>query len=183
MVRDDGILKVLDFGLAGHSDARGSEEVHGLLRVRRNSQLHVSGADSRRNRDQRERRILARAGAIRIGHGRASVSIRLSDRHSPRDCAHGTKAAFFAQSEDSRKLDTLLLRMLSKDPRQRPTALEVDQQLSLAGPAKPGRRSAAIAWAAAISVVAICRRFRLYVPRQALSEKRASVSAVNPPGE
>jgi Tol biopolymer transport system component len=53
------------------------------------------------------------------------------------------------------KLETLLLQMLRKDPGRRPTALELEQQLTLAGLIKPSRRSRSIAWAAAISVIVI----------------------------
>ena len=89
MVRDDGYVKLLDFGLARLLPAAGASSPTELRDTgpsvdARHAALHVAGAGARRDRGRRERRLLARRRALRARHRHASVRGRLDARHAAR---------------------------------------------------------------------------------------------------
>ncbi len=78
LVRADGYVKLLDFGLARLLPAARTSRVDDRQRHRRgrdprHAPLHVAGAGARRERGHGERRLLARRGPVRAGHRHASV--------------------------------------------------------------------------------------------------------------
>jgi Tol biopolymer transport system component len=96
------------------------------------------------------------------------------------------------------KFEALLLRMLSKDTKDRPSALEVDQQLLLAGLSKPGRRPGIAVWATAALSVVVTASAVLYAlhergspamePRfvqltRQVNENRVTAAAMSPDGK
>jgi eukaryotic-like serine/threonine-protein kinase len=145
MVREDGILKVLDFGLARQTDFEDR------------GRATASSAMSSRTLNYMEPEQ-ARAEAASSASGVFSLGIVLFElatgthpfhADSPIDTAYA-----IAHTDPNRPsvlnpgvpaaLDILLLAMLDKNSRKRPTAMEVDQQLSaltLPAPAKPLRPS------------------------------------------
>jgi serine/threonine protein kinase len=197
MVRDDGIVKVLDFGLAGQS---GGED-----RWRSRDYSGLGGSLNYMSPEQtRSERATSASDVFSLGLVlyELATGIHPFRTSSPMDT---TQAIAHTEPKPPSSLhrgipatlETLLLRMLSKDPRERPSALEVDRQLSLTG-AKPGRRSVAIAWAAAaMSVVAISGilvytlRSKLYPPSEPkfvqltrqVNENRVTAAAISPDGK
>jgi serine/threonine protein kinase/dipeptidyl aminopeptidase/acylaminoacyl peptidase len=156
MVRDDAILKVLDFGIAGqpHSEhKRSSGQSSGS-----GGTLNYMSPEQARGEQATGATDVFSLGLVLYELGTGTHPFRSA---SPIDTLRAiTHAEPKPPSSLNRKipakLETLLLRMLSKDPASRPTALESERQLTLAGFIKPGRRSRSIAWAtAAISVIAI----------------------------
>jgi Tol biopolymer transport system component len=197
MVRDDGILKVLDFGLAGESegdDPRRSADSCGL-----GGTLNYMSPEQTRGEGATSASDVFSLGLVLY---ELATGVNPFRSASPIDTAHAIRHTALKQPSSlnwriSAKLETLLLRMLSKDPHKRPTALEVDQELSLSGLTKPGRRSGVIPWvAAAISVLAISGAlvyvFRdeifssrepqfLQLTRQ-VNENRVTATALSPDG-
>jgi Tol biopolymer transport system component len=190
MVRDDGIVKVLDFGLAGHSDG---EELLGL-----------GGTLSYMSPEQtRGERATAASDIFSLGLVLYELATGLHPfrAESPFDTAHaiahsGAKPPSSLNPAIATRLNALLLRMLSKDPRQRPSALELDRQLSLLG--LPRRqRPGGVVWTAVISAVAICgalayvfrdRVFPTHEPgftqlTRQLNENRVTTAAISPDGK
>ena len=85
MVREDGYVKVLDFGLARLAPPPASPgttpaDTNPPTRDPRHAALHVAGAGARRAGDRRQRRVLARCDALRAGDGHAPVRIRVDAR-------------------------------------------------------------------------------------------------------
>lgn len=198
MVRDDGILKVLDFGLAGQSggeDQTPSRDYSGL-----GGTLNYMSPEQTRGESVTSATDVFSLGLVLY---ELATGIHPFRSASPIDTAHAIAHAEPKQpSSLNRKIpanvDALLLRMLSKDPSKRPSAVEVDQQLSPTGLGKPGRRSVAIAWvAAAITAIAISGVFVyafsdkffptrepqfLQLTRQ-VNENRVTTAAISPDGK
>jgi Tol biopolymer transport system component len=198
MVRDDGILKVLDFGLASQSDAEyqrrstDSSGIGGTLNYMSPEQVRSERATSASD--------VFSLGLVLYELATGTHPFRSA---SPVDTAHAIvhtepKSPSSLNRGIPANLETLLLKMLSKDPGKRPPALEVDQQLSLVGLRKPGRRSGVIAWvAAAMSVVAISGaliyglRDKLFPARELqflqltrqVNENRVTTAAISPDGK
>lgn len=172
MVRNDGILKVLDFGMAGHWDSA-NEQISG----------NFSGLGA----------TLSYMSPEQIGGGHATaasdvfslglVLYELATGTHPFQSASPLETAdAIAHAEPQAPssldrcipaaFDALLLRILTKDPHKRPTALEVDRQLSLASRPEPTRRSRLIGWVAAAITVAAIFSFLIYTSQPAIvSEK------------
>jgi len=156
MVRDDAILKVLDFGIAGqpHDEQKRSA-----------GQSSGSGGTLNYMSPEQVRGEQATGATDVFSLGLVLYELA-TGRHPFRSASpiHTLHAITHAEPQPPSslnrkipaKLETLLLRMLSKDAANRPTALELEQQFTLAGFIKPSRRFRSIAWAmAAISVIAI----------------------------
>ena len=91
MVRRDGYVKVLDFGLAKLTETATPQPVdtaradhharraHRIRRCARHGTVHVAGADDGQNRGRAQRHLLVRRGALRNGERTASVPGRVSD--------------------------------------------------------------------------------------------------------
>jgi len=198
MVRDDGILKVLDFGIAGHWDSE----------VWKNS-AQSSGLGGTLNYMSPEQTRGERATSASDVFSLGLVLYELATGAHPfRSASPIDTAGAIAHDEPKppsslnrripAKLETLLLRMLSKDPRQRPSALDVDLQLSLAGRTKLSGRSKATAWlASAIAIIAISAasiyvlRDRLFLKSEPqflqltrqVNENRVTAAAISPDGK
>jgi Tol biopolymer transport system component len=194
MVRDDGILKVLDFGLAGNSGSEDSTNSFGL-----GGTLNYMSPEQTRGGAATSASDVFSLGLVLYELATGAHPFRSV---SPLDTAHAIahtepKPPSSLNRRIPAGVDALLLRMLSKDPRHRPSALQVDRQLSLAGLAKPKRRTVAIAGAAAIltvviaGVVAYGLRERLF-PRsepqflqltRQVNENRVTSAAISPDGK
>ena len=136
MVRDDGYAKVVDFGLARRM------MIHGTLSEVTAGRCHRSG-----HRDGHGPLHVPRAGAAETA-GSASDLFSLgivlyelaTGQHPfPADSQLGTLHAILSQSplrpsllnpEIPAPLEALILQMLEKEPRLRPTAAEVDAALA-----------------------------------------------------
>jgi eukaryotic-like serine/threonine-protein kinase len=191
MVRDDGIVKVLDFGLAGHSDREESLALGGTL-------SYMSPEQARGERTTAASDVFS-LGLVLYELATGAHPFRAA---SPLDTARAItcsepKPPSSLNPAIPASFDALLMRMLSKDPRQRPLALDVDRQLSLA--ALPGRRRrlAAVAWAAVTSAIMICGALAYAFRGQLLStsepqflqltrqvnENRVTTAAISPDGK
>ena len=90
MVRDDGIVKVLDFGLARRLPAGGAAgsapggHGYGPGHPGRHAALHVARAGAGRTGGRRHRHLFARPGAVRAGHRAAPLPRRLGGRRPAR---------------------------------------------------------------------------------------------------
>ena len=88
MVREDGYVKVLDFGLARLAPlptvAERTTTRHQSQPDSRHAALHVARAGARRDRDERQRRVLARRRALRARDRHAPVRIGVDARHAAR---------------------------------------------------------------------------------------------------
>jgi serine/threonine protein kinase len=172
MVRHDGILKVLDFGIAGEPGANDQK-----------STAHSSGSGGTLSYMSPEQIRGDRATSASDVFSLGLVLYELATGKHPFQSASPIDTADAIAHRDPKtpsllnrripaKLETLLLGMLSKDPRRRPSASEVDRHLSLAGWAKSNRHLRAIAWvAAAISAVAISGTLVYKLRDNALSKR------------
>jgi len=196
MVRDDGILKVLDFGLAGQSDREDPKSSTGS---RFSGTLNYMSPEQTRAEPATSASDVFSLGLVLYELATGAHPFRSS---SPIDTAYSIarqdpKSPSSLNREIPANLERLLLRMLSKDPRERPTAREVDQQLALAGLAKPGRPAMVLWIAAAVLLVAaggaLVYGFRdrlfagrepqfLQVTRQ-VNENRVTSAAISPDGK
>ena len=141
MVRDDGILKVLTSGLRGLPTARIRRNRRALLRGWRNAQLHVSRADSRPS-VRPARATCSRSGWCCMSWPRARTRFDAPRRrHSRRNCTAEPNPPSSLNRRIPAKFDTLVLRMLSKDPHK--PALRSWRWISNCRlrPGQPGRRS------------------------------------------
>ena len=108
MVRDDGIVKVLDFGLARRLPAGGAQgsapsgSEYRPGHPGRHAALHVAGAGAGRTGGRRHRHLFARPGVVRAGHGAAPVPRRLGGRRPARHCRSGAGAALASEPGDPR---------------------------------------------------------------------------------
>jgi len=184
MVRDDGIVKVLDFGLAGHTtDSSG-----------RGGTLNYMSPEQTRGESATSASDVFSLGLVLYELATGTNPFRSA---SPIDTAHAIahdepKPPSSLNRAIPAALETLLLQMLSKDPRRRPSAMEADQLLSVSG-----RRSRAVLWVAAILIVsiggALIYAFRgtlpspseptfLQLTRQ-VNENRVTAAALSPDGK
>jgi hypothetical protein len=198
MVREDGILKVLDFGLAdqaGGDDPRKSSDSLGLAGT-----LDYMPPELTRGKP-----VTSASDVFSLGLVLYELA---AGAHPFRSESSLLTAQAIAQAEPRppsslnrkipAKLETLLLRMLSKDPGKRPSAAEVDRQLLLAGPVGRRRRPGAIKWAAAaitllaiLGVLAYAIRDQLFFraePRfvqltRQVSDNRVTTAALSPDGK
>jgi serine/threonine protein kinase len=197
MVREDGILKVLDFGLADQAggDPRKSSDSLGL----------AGTLDYMSPELTRGKRATSASDVFSLGLVLYELA---AGTHPFRSESWIDTAQAIAQAEPRppsslnrkipAKLETLLLRMLSKDPGKRPSAAEVDRQLLLAGPVRRRRRAGAIQWAAAAlillaisGVLAYAIRGKLLFPAEPrfvqltrqVSDNRVTTAALSPDGK
>ena len=87
IVRTDGYVKVLDFGLARlavRPTVTSARYRHQSRPDSRHAALHVARAGARADRDERQRRVLARRGPLRAGHRHAPIRVGLDARHASR---------------------------------------------------------------------------------------------------
>ena len=135
MVRDDGYVKVLDFGLArlipAHSqiadaDTRGTTPCRARCSAR---SAYMSPEQARGERVDAARPISSRSASCSMSW--RPGSIRSKPRRWSAPCTPSpsrvTAAAFTVESRHPAALEALILRMLEKDASKRPTAVEVDQ--------------------------------------------------------
>ncbi|HVT28436.1 MAG TPA: serine/threonine-protein kinase, partial [Lacipirellulaceae bacterium] len=198
MVRGDGILKVLDFGIAGHWDGAArrnstqSSGIGGTLNYMSPEQIQGERATSAS--DVFSLGLVLYELATGTHPFRSTSPIETTDA-----IAHGKpKRPSLLNRRIPAKLETLLLGMLSKDPRERPPALEVDRQFSLASPIKLNRRYRTIAWAAAAILVAVISGTFVYTVRDRIlserepqflqltrqvNENRVTAAAISPDGK
>ena len=198
MLRHDGIIKVLDFGIAGQPDSD----------IRR-SAAHSSASGGTLSYMSPEQILGQRVTGATDVFSLGLVLYELATGAHPfRSASPIDTADAIAHTEPTplsslnrripAKLERLVLRMLSKDPHSRPSAWDVDQELSVASRAKSSGRAGAIAWvAAAIAAVAISGAsvylFReqpfsnaepgfLQLTRQ-VNENRVTAAAISPDGK
>jgi Tol biopolymer transport system component/tRNA A-37 threonylcarbamoyl transferase component Bud32 len=197
MVRDDGILKVLDFGLAGHSDREAQKTSADSTGLR--GTVNYMSPEQTRGELATSASDVFSLGVVLYELATGAHPFRCVSLLDTADAiAHAEpKPPSAVNRRIPESIDALLLRMLSKDARQRPTALEVDRQLSLAGLSKPARRATAVAWTAAISAVAISavlayairdRFFSRSEPQflqltRQVNENRVTAAAISPDGK
>jgi eukaryotic-like serine/threonine-protein kinase len=155
MVRDDGITKVLDFGLAAQFDGDDQKRpgdrsgFGGTLNYMSPEQI---GGD----------RATAASDVFSLGVVLYELATGTHPFRSDSPIDTGSAIAHTEPKPPSSlhraipaSIDSLLLRMLSKDPGKRPTATEVDRLLSISELGKPAG-SNAISWlVAAVAVLAI----------------------------
>lgn len=144
MVRDDGILKVLDFGMAGQLDSE---------RKRSSATLSVSGGTLNYMSPEQARGEQATSASDVFSFGLVLYELA-TGTHPFRSasaidtlCAIGHAEPKSLLSFDRKipaRLQSLLLRMLDKDPGNRPSASEVEQELSLADSSERGRHARSI---------------------------------------
>lgn len=200
MVRHDGILKVLDFGIAGQPDghARGtcgqSSGAGGTLTYMSPEQIRgepLTGASDVFSLGAVFYELATGTHPFRSASPLETLDAIANVEPKPPSSLNGGLPA---------SLDVLLLWMLSKDPLHRPSALEVDHQLALSDSGKLRRHFRVVAWttAAAIAVLIITAvatpffhdRFfptnkepqLLQLTRQ-VNENRATSAAVSPDGQ
>ena len=103
MLRPDGIVKVLDFGLAqGFGGMDGSGAAVSVTGPAGDASLHVAGTAPRRAADRRERRVFSGSGALRIGGGPSSVRVGVLLGNCPCDTHARPSAAFRGKSGHAR---------------------------------------------------------------------------------
>jgi eukaryotic-like serine/threonine-protein kinase len=172
MVRDDGILKVLDFGIAGRWDSEGKK-----------GSGRLSGSGGTLNYMSPEQ---ARGGQATSASDVFSLGLVLYElatgTHPFRSASAIDTLRAIAHAEpkplssfDRRipgGLETLLLRMLSKEPGPRPSASEVEGQLSLAAASKRGEHARFAALAAAVLALIAIAVAATYTLRGRLSSEK-----------
>jgi serine/threonine protein kinase len=197
MVREDGILKVLDFGLALHAGfpdggqgTDSSATLAGTLNYMSPEQTRAQLATSASD--------VFSLGVVLFELATGTHPFRAD---SPIDTGHA-----IAHAEPKRPsalnpslptaLDALLLAMLNKDPGKRPSASEVDQRLSAltsSAAAKPQRRLRPVAVLVALALsasVIFWARNRIFPPKDLaliqlttqVSQNRVTAAAVSPDG-
>ena len=197
MVRDDGIVKILDFGLAAQFETPDQKRP-----------ADRSGLGGTLNYMSPEQIAGGRATAASDVFSLGVVLYELAaGAHpfrcdSPIDTANAIAAAeprppCSVRREIPAGIDALLLRMLSKDPAKRPSAVDVDAQLAVAGLAKPSRSKATVWFAAALLVVALAAVWTYTSRGRAISpaeprfvqlthqviENRVTTAALSPDGK
>jgi Tol biopolymer transport system component len=199
MVRPDGIVKVLDFGLARKTSLEGLGEVTnssallaGTLNYMAPEQTRVEPATSASD--------IFSMGIVLFELTSGTHPFRAD---SPIDTAHAIahaepKAPSVFNPAVPTALNALLLAMLDKDPGNRPSATEVDRQLSelsLAGAAKPQRRvlwvSISVLSMVLASFVLVSYRERILPAKEPVltqltvqvNENRVTAAAVSPDGK
>jgi Tol biopolymer transport system component len=198
MVREDGILKVLDFGLARHVGAdhgrstNSSSMLAGTLNYMAPEQTRAEAATSASD--------VFSLGIVLFELATGTHPFRVD---SPIDTAHAIahaepKPPSALNPGIPSALNALLLAMLDKDPSKRPSAFEVDRQLSELSLAPAGKPSRRILWAAAsilavgmAAVSILSFRERIFAPKEPVliqlttqvNENRVTAAAVSPDGK
>jgi len=198
MVRDDGILKVLDFGIAGQWDSDGK---------RSSGRLSGSGGTLNYMSPEQARGEQATSASDVFSLGLVLYELA-TGTHPFRSASPIDTLRAIADAEPKPlssfdrkipvRLETLLLRMLHKDPGSRPSASEVEQQLSATGANKQGRHARSSVWAAAalaLIAVAVVATYILHdrlssekepqfvqLTRQ-VNENRVTAAAISPDGK
>ncbi len=172
MVRDDGILKVLDFGIAGQWDTEGRKG-SGRLSGLGGTLDYMSPEQARGEQATGASDVFSlglvlyelATGTHPFRSASAIDTLRAIGEVDPRPL-----------SSFDRKipggLETLLVRMLSKDPRNRPSASEVEGELSLAAASKRGWHTRFAAWAAAALALIVITSAATYTFRDRLSSEK-----------
>jgi eukaryotic-like serine/threonine-protein kinase len=198
MVRDDGILKVLDFGIAGQLD-REYKRSSGRLSVLGGTLDYMSPEQARGEQPTSASDVFSLGLVLyELATGRhpfrsasAIDTLHAIVHAEPKPLSSLVRKA-------PPQLETLLLRMLNKDPGNRPSASEVEQELSLAGASERGRHARSIAWVtAALALIAITvavtyilrdRRSSEKEPQfsqltRQVNENRVTAAAISPDGK
>ncbi len=198
MVRDDGILKVLDFGIAGQWDSDHMES---------SGRLSGSGGTLDYMSPEQARGEQATSASDVFSMGLVLYELA-TGTHPFRSASPIDTLRAIADAEPKppssfdRKipagLGTLLLRMLHKDPGNRPSASEVEQQLSLAAASERGRHAHFTMWVAvALALIAVAGvatyilRDRLFPEREPqflqlthqVNENRVTAAAISADGK
>jgi eukaryotic-like serine/threonine-protein kinase len=198
MVREDGILKVLDFGLARQTDFED--------RGRSTESSAMSAGTLNYMAPEQARGEAATSASDVFSLGIVLFELATGTHPFGADSPIDTAGAI-AHSEPKRPsvlnpgvpaaLDALLLAMLDKNPRKRPTAMEVDRQLSglsLSTTAKPSRPvfRAAIVLAAGLAAASILLFRERILPTNEptlsqlttqVRENRVTAAAISPDGK
>ena len=172
MVRDDGILKVLDFGIAGQWDSAGKKS---------SVQLSWTGGTLNYMSPEQARGEQATGASDVFSLGIVLYELATGTHPfrslSAIDTLHAIEHAEpKSPSSFDRKipvpLEILLLRMLSKDPDSRPSASEVEQQLTLVGASDWDRHTRFPPWAAAVLTLLTAAAAVTYIFRDKFSEEK-----------
>ena len=155
MVRRDGIVKVLDFGLARHADAAAGQAT--------NSLGLLAGSLNYMAPEQTRGEAASSAGdvfSLGIVLYELSTGVHPFRAASPIDTAHAIAHAAPKQPSSvnpaiSPALNGLLLAMLDKTAAKRPSVIEVDRRLSELSSTPAGKPSSTRLVVAAAAVVAI----------------------------
>jgi len=198
MVRDDGILKVLDFGIAGQWDTE-DKKAPGRLSGLGGTLDYMSPEQVRGEQATGASDVFSlglvlyelATGTHPFRSSSAMDTLRARAQVDPRPLSSFDRSVPGA-------LDTLLLRMLSKKPGTRPSASEVERQLSLAAVSQRGRHarfSALTAAALALIGIAVAAGYTfrdrlssvkepqfLQLTRQ-VNENRVTASAISADGK
>ncbi|MBV9084658.1 MAG: protein kinase [Acidobacteriaceae bacterium] len=172
MVREDGILKVLDFGIAGQWDTEGKKG---------SGRLSGSGGTLDYMSPEQVRGEQA-TGASDV-FSLAVVLYELATGTHPFRSASAIDTLRAVSEVDPRPLssfdrtlpvglETLLIRMLSKEPGNRPSASEVQRQLSLAAARKRGWHARFTVWTAAVLALIAIAISATYIFRDRLSSAK-----------
>jgi len=172
MVRDDGIVKVLDFGIAGHWNSEGK---------RSSGQLSGAGGTLNYMSPEQARGEQATSASDVFSLGLVLYELATGTHPFRSTSALDTLRAIAhvepkpLSSFDRKipvKLETLLLRMLNKDPGNRPSASEVEQQLTLVSASERGRHARFLAWATVALALLATAAAVTYILRGRFSEEK-----------
>ncbi len=172
MVRDDGILKVLDFGIAGQWDSEGNQG-SGRLSGLGGTPDYMSPEQVRGEQATSASDVFSlglvlyelATGTHPFRSGSVIETLRAVAQVDPKPLSS------FDRSIPG-ELETLLLRMLSKRPGNRPSAFEVERQLSLAAAKKRGWHTRFAGRAAAVLVLTAIAVTATYIFRDRLSSQK-----------
>lgn len=172
MMRDDGILKVLDFGIAGQWDTEGKKGP-GRLSGLGGTLDYMSPEQVRGEQATGASDVFClglvlyelATGTHPFRSSSAIDTLRAIAQVDPRPVSS------FDRSIPG-GLETLVLRMLSKEPGIRPSASEVEVQLSLLAASKAGWHARFIVWAAAVLALIGITVALTYVSRDRRSSQK-----------
>src|SRR5215469_10834286 len=194
MLRPDGYIKVLDFGLALQTSDR---QTAGGLTV---GTLEYMAPEQTRAEVATPSSDIFSLGIVLF---ELATGIHPFRADSPIDTAYGIAHAEPRQPSSVNPsipstLNTLMLAMMDKDPRKRPAATEVNRQfaeLSASGAGKRIRRfpwTAAVALAVSIGIASVAAfREQIFSPREPIvtqlttqvNENRVTAAAISPDGK
>lgn len=184
MVRDDGYLKVLDFGLARRDRLPGSSasSLTGLLG---GTLLYMSPEQTRGEEAKPASDIFSLGVTLyELSCGRHPFAAE-----SPIDVAHAIahdspRPAESVRPETGGRLSALLMEMMAKDPAQRPDASEVERRLTLDSAVieSPVRKNLTGKLAALVSAIALAAAIALALRSGAPAENRLRLTIPLPAG-
>jgi serine/threonine protein kinase len=152
MVRRDGYVKILDFGLARQTplDGENSADPSALL----GGTLNYMSPEQTRGERASDASDIFSLGVVlsELATGRHPF---LAD--SPIDTAHEIAHGSVRPNSEllPLALSSVISAMLAKDPQQRPSASEVEQRLAISAAQKPLRKRRAMAWLIASGIAAV----------------------------